>query len=206
MTLAAGLDMFLQFASDVGAIPQDQREPIYYRAQALIEAGVVAQNAEQHSENTVTLFMNAISEVLAAGRAHVATRFGGEPYYPTMCGWRGQEYFTSTADRDYDDKTVTTTSEKKVSYKPCGDCIGWVDFDSDDLWLLPGPAVAAAARLLREQENRELGLTKRTIGARLSDAKVLKSTNGKENTKSVKVGGGTQHTFHFAAGVLLRVG
>jgi hypothetical protein len=187
-SLAAGLDLFLQFAEEVGAIEKGQGPVLHRGAVRLLEGDVAAQNEEQQSEDPVVLFLGAIGEALSAGRAHVATRTGGEPYHAETCGWRRREIFSEAGTTDV--------------CNSCGDRIGWVDLDDghDDLWLLPAPALAAASRLLRESGAwRELGLTTKTLGKRLGEAGALVTKNPDQNIKAVRAEGGIKQGYHLRA-------
>jgi hypothetical protein len=204
-SLAAGLNMFLQFAEEVGAIEAGQYKALYERAVALLEGHVAAQNEEQRSEDPTVLFLGAIGDALAAGRAHVATRAGGEPYYADACGWRRREKFSPAITTVGDDGETVVIKEatKEVVSNSCGDRIGWVDLGHDDLWLLPGPAMAAATRLLREGSGRELGLSTKTLGKRLASAGALVTTNPDQNIKQVRAEGGIKQAYHLRASCVL---
>ena len=184
-SLAMGLNLFLKFAEDVSAIEPGQWEELYLRAVGLLEGEVAVQKDEQHSEDPVERFLGAVGEALAGGRAHVATREGKEPNHREACGWGLHQ-------------SAMTSAEKVVTvWKPARDLIGWVDIGGDpggpnDLWLLPGPALAVVNQMLRDSSGRELGLSDKMLGKRLKEAGQLVTTNPDRHVKSLRAKDGAE--------------
>lgn len=184
-SLALGIETFLAFAEEAGAIDAAERARQWETAWRALCAGAAAQGSEQREENPVPMFIEAIPEVLAAGMAHVAERDGEAPQDgdPNILGW--QKRLSRKVDVGGDGSYI----ESETAWMPQGDCIGWVA--GGQLWLLPAVAFKAVEMLLRGQ-GKAIPITAGTLGKRLRDAGwLLETGEDKRPAKVVTIGGGT---------------
>jgi hypothetical protein len=78
--LAVGLQTFLAYASDIGALSATERDALWQRGWTAFNEAAMQQHAYQESEDEVTRFLTALAGALAAGDAHVAdAKRPGEP-------------------------------------------------------------------------------------------------------------------------------
>jgi hypothetical protein len=178
--LMLGVDAFLQFALDIGAIDEVQsRKDAAWRA---LVAGAGAQSQELRDEDPVELFLDAVPTVLASGRAHLASRDGRAPLCDASAfGWQ---------QRQHGDEMV---------WVPQGRTIGWVA--NAQIWLLPDAAIGEVNAMLREQ-GRGIPIARRALGLRLREAGRLVEHDEDTFTKVVRVGGSIQRVFVVEAGTL----
>lgn len=147
-SLLVGLDMFLKYAVERGAITADDAKELFSQGfKTLLEIGE-AQAQYQRSEDPVERFIELINAAITTGIAHVAdAQTGGMPDDGRLWGWR---------DRD----------------KSNGTLIGWID--GDDLLLQPDTAFKTAQIMAREQ-GMALPITRRTLWRRLQQKGLLVS-------------------------------
>jgi hypothetical protein len=117
--LAAGFDVFLEFAQDAGALTQAEATSLRERCWSGLTAAAASQASQQASEEPTGQFLRLVSACLASGRAHVAGENGQEPGYavadgdvpnqvPAAWGWRLDNF---------------------GAWVPQGKQIGWLDLD-----------------------------------------------------------------------------
>jgi hypothetical protein len=177
--LALGVDIFLAFAVQVGAIDKAESDARFASAWQKLLVGAAAQGVEQREEDPVHVFIEAIPAVLASGIGHVASRDGIAPEEAHALGWRRMS--TRYDNDDGEGRYTESSSEWRAS----GDLIGWVD--GDDLMLLPDAAIRAANALLRGQ-GATIVLKRNTLGKRLREAGWLTSMDQGTFTKLVAIG------------------
>ena len=97
--LQSGLEIWLQFAVDVGAISNAEQVHLERRIQKALDKLARSQVAHHHSSDPALRFLNLLQVALAGGQAHVVDRLGRMPDSPGRWGWRrnqnGQEWATS---------------------------------------------------------------------------------------------------------------
>jgi hypothetical protein len=165
ISLMLGIEQFLSFAEHVGAIDAVQRAEMSEQAWGEVGRAAQQQDEEQHGENPSEQFRDLTRAALMAGRGHLAVKATGDAPsgLEETCGWRR---------RDHHDQN----GELHSYWDARGDRLGWID--GDDLYLIPAAAYACAERLSGEQK-RSLGLTQRTLGRRLKEAKwIVSATHG----------------------------
>ncbi len=115
--LMMGLDTFVAFAGEVGALTTSEAAALRDRAWSALGKAAQAQAEYQAAADPVRRYLELLGAAVASGRAHVADLAGGPP--GDGWGWRNGD--------------------------PCGDRIAWLD--GDDLLLEPDAAYAVAQRL-----------------------------------------------------------
>ena len=158
-SLAVGLDYFLKFAAEVGALSESEVEDLWRRVWQALESVAAAQADHQASGEPVRRFLQLLSAAIASGQAHVAAPDGSDPASPQSWGWR---------------KTVVGTGDyQRTEWQPQGLRIGWVQ--SDDLYLESDAAFAEAQRL-GSKAGEALSVTLQTLKKRLKERGLLAST------------------------------
>lgn len=121
--LMMGLDTFVAFAGEVGALTTSDAAALRDRAWHALGKAAQAQAEYQAAADPVRRYLELLGAAVASGRAHVAALAGGSP--GDGWGWRGAD--------------------------PMGDRIGWKD--GEDLLLEPDAAYAVAQRLAGESRS-----------------------------------------------------
>ena len=132
---------------------------------AILKAG---NNQQTYLETAdpVEIFRAALRQVLGANQAHVRKLNGGIPRSPTMLGW--------TTENGYSD--VPT-------FKSHGPCIGWIDWDSDELMI----EVNTGYNAVKKVAGQELAITKQTLFKRMKDAGALTRTDEARQRNTIRV-------------------
>lgn len=149
--LFAGLESYLDFAVEVGAIEHEKRSKLLRRAwDALIGLGF-AQAAHQHTQEPAMRFMELVSSAISAGRAYVADDKGAEPPDSAAWGW------------DCDQSGLSRAR---------GMCVGWLD--GNGVYLDPVSSYKAATEMTTDGAG--IGATAETLRKRLYEKGLLIST------------------------------
>jgi hypothetical protein len=162
--LLAGFETFLEFAQDIDILGSARAETLQRRAWAALVGAAAAHTAHQRDAEPTRRFFDLIGSAIASGRAHLATPNGSVPDDPMACGWR----YRPIGDEG--------------EWLPEGLGIGWIE--DDDLYL-NGPAALRAAREMASGADG-LTVTERTLGKRLHERGLLKSTEPKRQTLKVR--------------------
>jgi hypothetical protein len=182
-SLLLGVEEFLDFATEIGAIGDLEAENLSSTAEQALRSRAAAQAIEQAQEDPVNMFVNAIPSALAAGRAHLTDLKDNEPADdPSLFGWRKH--------------LVETKEGTEIEWLARGDRIGWLV--DEQVWLLPDESIAAINRVLQET-GRSLGIGRNTLGKRLREKGWLVEVSKDSFTKVVKIGDGvTERVFVFS--------
>jgi hypothetical protein len=159
--LQAAMEMFLEFALDVGAVYQRNVEDLMneFAAAFVIVAG--AQAKEQLDADPALRFRELVQSLITTHRAHLLTTDGREPQDPERFGYR-------------------LDGNRSI---PGGDCIGWIG--DGNIYLDSGVAFAAAQKLASEQGER-LGITEEALRKRLDEAKLLAGVDATRRRLTVR--------------------
>jgi hypothetical protein len=171
--LALGLELFLNFALDAGAVTSDQRAALEGRGWAALLQAAAAQAAHVQTAEPTALFLRMLAAAVASGRAHVAEPNGMEPNPPQAWGWQGQEYM----------RKGENGPELELRFVPQGRRVGWVE--GENLYLEPEASYAAAQQMARDQ-GEALPVTPRTLHRRLSERGLLVSREAGRETVTIR--------------------
>lgn len=162
--LAAGLEVFLDFARAINALSQDEAENLFERYWAALHETAAGQASQHRAEEPTAQFLRLLAACITSGRAHVASPTGQEPTYgdggadmvpsngPAGWGWRLDGFHAWTAQ---------------------GRLVGWLE--GDNLYLDPDASFAEAQRLANEQ-GQGMPLTAQTLRKRLYERGLLVTT------------------------------
>lgn len=168
-----------------GAISIAERDRYLARIRAGLIAVGEAQSVILQDTNPVEVFIENLRSAVLSGGAHIADKFASDcPSQASRFGWR-------TEMRRVGDHLEPFTS-------PRGTTIGWVDLESDAVYLDPVSAYAAAQQI-GNLSGRTVPTTVTTLGKRLLDSKHIQSTeSGRVKTK-VYVMGAARRVWHLKA-------
>jgi hypothetical protein len=178
--LAAGLGLFVDFATELGALSAEEGDELRERAWATLLAGAADQTKEQKTEDPVLRYFELIRAALATGKAYVydetgqgtcANSLGKAPPNPTRWGW------TLVGSRSRAQPTRAVNAEK----------IGWLKEEGGQLhlYLEPHAAYQIASKMARD-EDQALGTSKGTLHKRLKERGYLLTREAARQTLTVR--------------------
>jgi hypothetical protein len=147
--LQAAFEMYLQFATECGAISKDEKDELLGRCWRSLLDTTSAQVRQQSETEPTAHFLTLLRGCLASGRAHLANRDGGVPEWaPKSCGWR----------------------DDHPGLVPLLDCVGWIE--GEDLYLEPTAAYHCVQQYARGTQEA-LALSELSLKRRLRDKRLL---------------------------------
>jgi hypothetical protein len=87
-TLQAGFEIFLEFAVEIGAMGNTEREELAQRSVRALNESITRHATYQQTSDPASRFMNLLRTALFCGQAHVSDRRGKAPEEPGAWGWR----------------------------------------------------------------------------------------------------------------------
>jgi hypothetical protein len=139
-----------------------------YQRQAYIAMVAIANNQAQYLQavDPCEAFVEAINQLLGAHIGHLRTKGGGIPSKCEVLGWTREE---STGDLP--------------TYRSHGKCIGWVDWDADELYI----DVTSAYNDIKKHANNQITFTRPTMLKRLRDAGLLLRTDDNRQRNTIRI-------------------
>jgi hypothetical protein len=171
--LALGMQYFLAYAHDGGALTLDECRTYWERTWRALGDVATAQSEHHAGEEPVRRFFALLSAALTAGLAHMAdasTRTD-PPAIPEHWGWRVYKQRIGEDPKSEDPKIV---------YQPLGACIGWLH--GDRLYLDPEAAFSVVQRLADTQQ-APLPITQQTLWKRMHEQGVLRRETGQQKIR-----------------------
>jgi hypothetical protein len=181
-TLALGLKLFLQFASDIGAIDKTERASLWARGWEELGAASSMQSSFQQSEEPCSRFLSLLLAALTSGQAHLADVLEGHPEDAGQWGWRK--------------KIIGYDRDEREEWIPLGSKVGWID--EDDIYLEPEAVYRVVQRYASEQ-NESLPIRKSTLWKRMNEKGYLASHEKDKNLSRVTVEGKRRYVVHILA-------
>lgn len=162
--LIASFNEFLGWARKAGHI-DDQTERKHRQAAtiAITEAGN-RQSQYLEESDPCDAFCEALRNLLQGNQAHMRTTNGGIPSSPTLLGW-----------------TEETMEGEVPRYRSHGRCIGWVNWNQDEMYL----DAAIAYNELRKSAG--LAWTKQTLFKRLKEAGAITRSDDTRQRNTVRI-------------------
>ncbi len=170
--LAIGMEFFLEFALEIGAITSEDYDQYRDRVHVALDSLVDRQREEQAGSDQALRFVELLDQAIASGQVHVADRDGQPPtdgHQPSAWGWR--EHTTVVGK-----KTVTT-------WQPQGDRVGWLD---GEVLYLKADLAYGAAQVVGRQVGDALTLTKGTLVKRLAEHGLLAAKDEARQTYAIR--------------------
>ncbi len=160
-SLAMGLEQFLKFATEVGAIDELRQQAIWTRGWDELEKMAKTQSGYQISEDPANRFLDLIRAAFSGHRAHLTNPKHQIPEEANSWGWK----------------------EDGGAHIPKGTKIGFVK--DNEIWLEPENTFAVAQMMARDQ-GKPFFTSKETVWKRLADRRLIK-TSPSEGKNTVKV-------------------
>lgn len=184
--LAFGMEMFLKYAREAGALTKAEAEELWDRTWKALGEGAALQAVHLEAANPVLRFVELLRSALVSGRAHVASEEGNAPQSPDRWGWR--------------EKTIGAGAGERIEWQPQGDQIGWLV--RDDLYLDTDAAYGVAQRMAQRDG---LSVSSRTLWKRLKEAGKLATTDEtrQRNTVRVTLQGSRREVLHLRSAILM---
>lgn len=139
--LVAGLEPFLMFLEEIGAIDGEKSNGLLIEAERNLQQAFREQAAYQSEQDEVERFLQLLRACFSSGNAHIASRINQGPPEPRPFAWGWRE---AGAD---------LVGDKQ--YKLMGDCIGWYSPPNDgappQVWLEPNSAFKTVNEFAKRQ-------------------------------------------------------
>jgi len=177
--LQAGLEIFLEFAVEVGAIGKAERNELAHRSvQALDE--VLARQAKYHrASDPASHFLTLLQAAIISGHAHIADRRGKTPENAAAWGWRQKS--------------------PARAWVPQGFRIGWIA--GSDLFLEPTASYEIAQSVAGSER---LTVSEQALRHRLHERRLLASVDAGRKMLLVRrtIDGHPRQVLHLNANAL----
>jgi hypothetical protein len=183
-SLMVGVEEFLDFSVEAGAITEAERSQLRASAWAALSEQANMQVSQVAGTDPASRFVSLIAAAVSAKSANIAGTDGGAPVCATALGWDHR----GSGDQTY--------------FAANGPTIGWIE--DDDLYLEPETAMACAKRLAREQ-GTELPFSDRRIQKALQEAGLLKSSEPQRNTVRKMLHERRRYVLHLSAQTVLGI-
>jgi hypothetical protein len=167
--LMVGLDYWLQYAQDAGALTDGEADHLWDRARIAFDEAAKAQRQHQEASEPTQRFLELLIAAIASGQAHIASMEGTEPLDWEAWGWRTFE--------------VGVGGSPRSDYRPQGARIGWMD--GDDVYLEPEASYQAAQRLARDG-GEPITVGSKTLHKRLHEKGLLASTEPERHKLTIR--------------------
>ncbi len=158
-SLLYGMETFLKFVKEVGAVDDQQADKLRKRGEKAIRSAAREQGEHQSDADPATQFLNLIQGLLSSGRGHLYGVGGHRPDNAKNLGWR-----------------LVDNGDNGDTWRPQGRLIGWIDEHEEIVFLEPESAFAEAQRFAADQ-GATLPIDKRTMNKRLKERGVLAATD-----------------------------
>jgi hypothetical protein len=193
--LVAGFKCFMRFAREAGALTEVDVRTLEAECLEALEVAASAQTDPQQAEEPADKFLRLLGAAIASGQAHVAGLDGECPTADghdvgRRWGWRCE--------------TIRRNFDEQRSWRPQGNCVGWVR--DDDLYLDIDAAYAAAERMGRDQGDGQ-AVRPTTLRKRLKERGLLASTeSGRSTSVRKSLAGAMRSVLHLRAAALCAPG
>jgi hypothetical protein len=185
--LAVGLEVFLDFAKEVGAVTKAEAETLWREGWEALSATAERQTKQQEAADTTRRFIDLLAAAVSSGQAHLAGRDGREPENAEAWGWRAKPAGSALIPRE--------------EWQPQGPTVGWVD--GDCVYLDPEAAYAAVQRLGGAEP---ITIACSTVGRRLSERGLLIREGERDELKVRRTLAGAIHrVWYLRPGTLMSV-
>ncbi|MDB9809957.1 DUF927 domain-containing protein [Planktomarina temperata] len=172
--LLTGLRVFLDFAEDAGEMSSSKVQEFMDSAtDAARSLGAMQASIDQEASDAQR-FLELIRVAVSSGKAHIESKFGGEPENPRTLGWRKVETYGGFRS------------------EAMGSRIGWADKDA--IYIDPGASLSIVKAIASSLDNH-LGSSQLAIGKSLSEASLLTQHEKGRNTAKVSILGHRPNVF-----------
>jgi len=200
--LAAGLDQFLDFAHEIGAVDETQHASLWERFHVAMWDLLREQRDQVVSEDPVTRYLELLTSALHCGRAHLKLLRPDEDQShvagsPTLWGYNEKTIPVprpaGLTDSDHDESEEEQLTNRTILV-PRGRQVGWKDYDN--LYIDPDASLAVVNLFARELAVPEIPFPKKTLGKRLMDRGLIRNHGKDRNTLKCNVEGVRREVFN----------
>lgn len=179
--LAVGLQFFLMFAVNVGAVTDERSDRLFAEWWDVLQKVSSRQNQTQSESDPVDRFIELLKTSITTGKAHVADGKNCAPPDAQTWGWK--------------------PGSAASPWKPSGQLVGWIV--GEDLYLDPDTSYKAAVSAAASSMS-SISIPHQTLIKRLNDRGLLKSTEPDSQTLRVRkmLAGKRVRVLHLAASVI----
>lgn len=205
--LIAGLETWLEYAQEIGALTDHQFEKIWHDTQEAMFEVLAAQNGEQADEDPTRRFLSSLQTAFVTGRAYLkyltpAEDEDGRYGSPTYFGYVKGPSVTPSAESNGTSGEVETDEQPtpgqrefdRTVYLPRGEAVGWKSLG--DLYFEPKAALAVVQRLARDAHQPPIPLSPKALGKRLAENGFLAGKSTGRNTLRKNIDGQKVDVFH----------
>ncbi len=164
--MIASIEHFITWMEKGGAMDFAKADKMREEAAESIRKVGEQQSRYLVEADPVEAFCEAIRHMIAAHLGHLRTRDGGIPAGPTELGWTQEE-----------------TRGDLPTFKSHGKCIGWCDWERDELLI----DTTAAYADIRKHSGGTITMTKITMFKRIKDAGLLLRVDETRQRNTVRV-------------------
>lgn len=168
--LGVGLQVFLTFVVEVGALTQKEAAQLWGRGWAALGEVAAAQVEHQAENEPAQRYLRLLAAAITSGAAHVADETGEAPAGWERWGWNEVQ--------------IGSGGYLRAERRSRGDRIGWVE--GDDLYLEPDASYRVAFSFAR-QSGGTIGVSAQTLRKRLHERGLLASTETTNGQRSILV-------------------
>lgn len=173
-SLLVGLRVFLNFAVSIEAITKEQATELFERGRVALSRCAEGQAEHHQDADPAPRFLRLVGALLTSGRAHLEDVGGGRPANPERLGWRS--------------RTVPAKTGPEATWQELGRCIGWMEAETETVYLDP-EASFAEAQILAQAQGEPIPVTPRTLAKRLRERGLLAEGGEGRNTARKTCGG-----------------
>jgi hypothetical protein len=176
--LAVGLEMFLEFAQEAGALTAKAAEHIRQESENAFIAIAKDQGKELENGEPCQMFLETLTAAIGSGAAHVAATDGQQPPSAGRWGWR----------QDQSDL---------ANWRPQGVRVGWVE--DDDIYIEPQSAYKVVNQFFGSTAEC-INISLSTLKRRLKQQSKLASHDVARESVTIrrKCEGATREVLHFS--------
>ena len=172
--LLTGLRIFLDFAEDAGVMNSSRVQGFMDSATDAARSLAAMQASMDQEASDTQRFIDLIRVAVSSGKAHIESKFGGEPENPRTLGWRKVE--THSGFRS----------------EAMGSRIGWADKEA--IYIDPGASLSIVKAIASSLDNH-LGSSQLAIGKSLREAGLLTQYEKGRNTAKISILGHRPNVF-----------
>ncbi len=211
--LLAGLEVFMLFAVEVGAIDDAEAETLWQRAHEALWETLKAQDRHHVEQDPARRLLGLLGSAMTTGRAHLLTLADDGHKFewgsPKIWGYEEKEIKVYSAPPEApgrDDGSANDSQNPRVGsggdedfvletvLVPRGDQIGWRH--CDNLFFDPDRALGVAQRIAWEAGEPRLSPGKKALGKRLDKLGLLASKEPDRNTARPLIDGKKTDAWH----------
>jgi len=164
--MVAICEHWIKWAGGIVKWDEKKQKALTAEAKASIEKAGAGQQFYLEDADPADKFIAMIRSIFAMGTGHVRTLNGGVPQKAELLGW-----------------IVEKSDGELPIFKSRGQCLGWVAWQKDRLWIDETSGFAA----IKKQLGQDLAISKQTLFKRLKDSGYLKRVNDTQQRNTVRI-------------------